>query len=400
MKLLFHLIILIFSCFKLNAWNAPSISSPSNNAEVWVGVRLNWNSVVGSQRYEVQVDTSLQFNSPLLYSATNTYINSSSGNVDTQVDPPSLRFGTQYYWRVRAYVPGDTSSWNNSTFITRDFVNISSPSDGAEVWTGFTLNWDAHDGVNFYDVRVDTSLNFNTDALRTVSNTYINTSDGNNDTQWFINNLYFGSVYYWQIRARNSADSSEWTSPRTFQTRDFVTIASPSNEADVWTGLTLNWNAHDGVSFYDVRVDTSLNFNTDALRTVSNTYINTSDGNNDTQWFIDNLYFGHTYYWQVRARNAVDSSTWSEPLTFQTRDFVNKTSPNNTDTWTGLTINWAPHAGVDFYDMQVDTSSQFNSNELNTYTRSYINSTDGNNDTQVFVEDLLFGIRYYWRVRA
>ena len=140
MKHFLCVIILVLSCLKLNAWNTPSISSPSINAEVWVGVRLNWNSVVGSQRYEVQVDTSLLFNSPLLYSATNTYINSSSGNADTQVDPPSLRFGTLYYWRVKAYIAGDTSAWNNSSLITRDFVNISSPSDGAEVWTGFTLN--------------------------------------------------------------------------------------------------------------------------------------------------------------------------------------------------------------------------------------------------------------------
>ena len=243
-------------------------------------------------------------------------------------------------------------------------------------------------------------MNFNTDAFRTVSNSYINTSDGNNDTQWFINNLYFGSVYYWQVRARNSADSSEWTTPRTFQTRDFVTISSPSNEADVWTGLTLNWNVHVGVSFYDVRVDTSLNFNTDALRTVSNTYINSSDGNNDTQWFINNLYFGQTYYWQVRARNAVDSSAWSEPLTFQTRDFVNKTSPNNTDTWTGLTINWAPHIGVLFYDMQLDTSQSFNSPVAQTVTKNYINSSDSNSDTESFLTDLFFGRTYYWRVRA
>lgn len=400
MKQGFLFLVLFFLNSHAFAWNAPSISSPSANADVWVGVALNWNAVSNSQKYEVQLDTTPGFNSSVLLSATNTYINSSSSNSDTQASFSGIYFGTTYYWRVRAYITGDTSAWTNSSFNTRDYVNVSSPSDGTSSWTGLTLNWAPHSGVSFYDVQVDTSINFNSPAFRTVTNSYINSTDGNNDTQWFINNLFFGETYYWRVRARNSVDSSAWSSPLSFLTRDYVNSSGPADASSVWTGLTLNWAPHTGVSFYDVQVDTSTNFNSPAFRTVTNSYINSTDGNNDTQWFIDDLYFGKTYYWRVRARNSVDSSGWTEPLTFITRDYVNKTSPSNTDTWTGLTINWAPHNGVDFYDMQVDTTPTFTSSELNTYSTSYINSTDGNSDTQYFVQDLLFGIRYYWRVRA
>ena len=271
------------------AWNAPSISSPSNGADVWVGTTLNWNAVSNSQNYQIQVDTSLQFNSPLFFTATNNYINSSSGNSDTEIAPPDLLFGTTYYWRVRAYITGDTSAWTSSTFITRDYVNITSPAEGTIGWTGLTLNWSPHTGVDFYDVRVDTSLQFNSGALRTITKSYINSTEGNSDTEWFIDNLYFGKTYYWSVRARNSADSTAWSDSRTFSTRDFVNSTSPAEGSSVWTGFTLNWAPHTGVDFYDVRVDTSLQFNSPALRTKTNSYINSTEGNSDTEWFIDNL---------------------------------------------------------------------------------------------------------------
>ena len=71
---------------------------------------LDWGAVSASEAYQVQVDTSSAFNSPLLYSATKAYINSNGMNADTQEPITNLRFGTTYRWRVRAYVTGDTLS--------------------------------------------------------------------------------------------------------------------------------------------------------------------------------------------------------------------------------------------------------------------------------------------------
>ncbi|MEX1190051.1 MAG: hypothetical protein WED33_12395 [Bacteroidia bacterium] len=70
-----------------SAWNTPTITSPSAGSDVYVGINLNWNSVSNSSFYQVQWDTSALFNSSLLSGATNAYINSSSGNSDTQVIP-------------------------------------------------------------------------------------------------------------------------------------------------------------------------------------------------------------------------------------------------------------------------------------------------------------------------
>ena len=380
------------------AWNAPTISSPAQGSSQFVGVYLNWNPILNSAGYQRQIDTSAAFNSPLFNTITEAYINSSSGNSDTDDNPSNLRFGQKYFWRVRAFIAGDTSAWTTSDFTTLDLVTQSSPNNG-DNWTGVTINWAPHNGVLFYDLQIDTSSNFNSSVLLNVSKNYINSTNGNSDTEHFASNLFFGKTYYWRVRARNAVDTSNWSTNWTFTTRDFVTQSSP-NAIDTWTGTTINWTPHSGVLFYDMQADTAATFNSTALRNVTNNYINSTDGNSDTQSFLTDLYFGKTYYWRVRARNAVDTSNWSANWTFTTRDFVTQSSPNAIDTWTGTTINWTPHSGVLFYDMQADTAATFNSTALRNVTTNYINSTDGNSDTQAFLSNLYFGKTYFWRVRA
>lgn len=383
------------------AWNAPSLSSPATDADTWVGATLNWNAVNNSQAYQLQVDTIDTFNSPLLFSVNKNYINSSSSNSDTQENPPNLRFGQRYYWRVRAWVPGDTSVWTQSTFVTRDYVTLSAPATGSDIWTGGIFNWAPHAGVLFYDIQADTTAAFNSPALVATTTNYINATDGNSDTQWQFNNLFFGKTYYWRVRARNAVDTSRWDDVRTVITRDYVNQTAPTSGNDTWTGVTLNWAPHTGVIFYDAQADTTSSFNSSALINITTNYVNSSDGNSDTQWPVENLYFGKTYFWRVRARNAVDTSRWDAVWTFNTRDYVNLSSPSSGNTtWTGMTMNWAPHNGIDFYDAQLDTSANFNSPILRQTSNAYVNSSDGNSDTQWYQEDLLFGKTYYWRVRA
>ena len=404
MPLFRHLLVsvfLLFSTFSF-AWNPPSISSPANGSDAWVGVTLNWNSVSGSQFYQVQIDTTPLFNSPVFYSATKAYINSVSSNSDTQENPSALRFGQNYFWRVRAYISGDTSIWTNSTFVTRDYVTQSSPAIGSDVWAGTTLNWAPHTGVQSYQVQADTSASFNSPALRVQTNGYINSTDGNSDTQYFLSDIYFGATYRWRVRAINAVDTTTWSPVWTFLTRDYVTQSSPAIGSDVWAGTTLNWAPHTGVQFYQVQADTSAAFNSPALRVQTNGYINSTDGNSDTQHFLSDIYFGTTYHWRVRAINAVDTTTWSPVWTFVTRDYVTLSSPANAAANTTLnpTLNWTPHTGVGSYTLQVDVSNLFNTGALQTFQKAYINSTDGNGDTQQGISGLAANTVYFWRVRA
>ena len=404
MKIFNRIANLLFFCLlsiNLWAWNNPTISTPTSGSSTWTGVTLDWNAVSSSQYYQLQVDTSALFNSPVFYSVSKSYINSSSANTDTEHYLENLLFGKTYYWRVRAFVTNDTSAWTASSFVTRDYVTQASPTDGSTAWTGLTLDWYAHTGVDYYDLVADTSANFNSPALKSVTNAYTNSNSSNTDTETYLENLYFGKTYYWKVRARNSVDTTAWSSVWTFVTRDYVTQASPTDGSTSWTGLTLDWYAHTGVDYYDVVADTSANFNSPALKSVTNVYSNSNSSNSDTETYLENLYFGKTYYWKVRARNTVDTTAWSSVWTFVTRDYVTQASPTDgSTTWTGLTLDWYSHTGVDYYDVVADTSANFNSPALKSVTNVYSNSNSSNSDTETYLENLYFGKTYYWKVRA
>ena len=379
-------------------------TSPANGADTWTGVTLDWGVHVGVSFYDLQLDTTSGFDSPVLFEVSNAYINNTDGNADTRHFATNLYFGRQYFWRVRARNPVDSCSWSEARSInTRDFVPLTSPADGAETWTGVTLDWGVHVGVAFYDMQLDTTPGFDSPVLFEVSNAYINSTDGNADTRHFATNLYFGRQHFWRVRARNAVDTCSWSPVRAIDTRDFVPMTSPADGAETWVGVTLDWGVHVGVSFYDMEVDTSLAFDSPMLQQVSNAYINSTDGNGDTRHFATNLFFGQPHFWRVRARNAVDTCSWSPVRTIHTRDFVNLTGPANgllNANTNGVTLNWAPHPGVSVYQLQWDTTNIYDSGLLNTVNKNYINSTDGNSDTQHASGALLSDQVYFWRVRA
>jgi hypothetical protein len=400
-KLYSFLIAIIFVTNSAFSINEPALSSPANLSLNFTGLTLNWNAVIGCSFYQLQVDTNANFNSPVVLNTTKAYINSSSLNSDTEHYLENLFFGTNYHWRVRCYISGDTSIWQQRTFSTQNILIHSSPVNNSLNNPIITLNWLPHAGVDFYDVQLDTSLNFNSPALKQATKTYINSTDGNGDTQHSFDDVFFGKNYYWRVRSRNTVDSSAWTSPWQFTTIDAMTLSSPSIGTVSFAGLTLNWLPNPGVDFYELQVDTSTNFNSPAYKTFTKTYINSTDGNSDTQHFLEDIFFGKKYFWKVRSWNLVDTSVWSPVWDFTTLDIVNLSSPATTSlNWVGLTLNWLPHTGVDFYELQADTSVSFNSPAFKTSTKSYINSTDGNADTQHLLDELYFGKNYFWRVRA
>lgn len=376
-----------------------NLDGPTNGSNVWTGTEFDWFSHHGVDFYEIQVDTTVNFNSPAFQNDIEGYINTSSSNSDTEEFISNMLFGATYYWRVRAINAGDTSAWTMQMVQTRDYVNLDGPTNGSNVWTGTEFDWFSHHGVDFYEIQVDTTVNFNSPAFQNDIEGYINTSSSNNDTEEFISNMLFGATYYWRVRAINAVDTSAWTM-QMVQTRDYVTLTSPTNGSNVWTGTEFNWASHHGVDFYEIQVDTSLSFNSPAFQNDIEAYINSSSSNNDTEEFIDNMLFGETYYWRVRAINAVDTSAWTME-SVDTRDYVTLTSPSNGSTvWTGTEFNWASHHGVDFYEIQVDTSLNFNSPVFQNDVEAYINSSSSNNDTEEFISNMLFGATYYWRVRA
>ncbi len=77
----------------------------------------------------------------------------------------------------------------------------------------------------------------------------------------------------------------------------------------------LNWNASSIVNYYRVEVDTDTTFNTSDYQSQQINYLSGSSNNLDTQWGLNNLVHGQTYYWKVTGSlNGVDtasSEVWS-----------------------------------------------------------------------------------------
>ncbi|MFK7784868.1 MAG: T9SS type A sorting domain-containing protein [Crocinitomicaceae bacterium] len=376
-----------------------TLSSPANGADVWTGTEFDWLSHHGIDFYEIQVDTSANFNSPVFQSDLEAYINSVNSNNDSEEFITDMLFGETYYWRVRAINAADTSAWTTRMVQTRDFVTLDGPSSGASVWTGTEFDWLSHHGVDFYEIQVDTTTNFNSPAFQNDVEAYINSVNSNNDSEEFITDMLFGETYFWCVRAINAADTSAWTMD-VVTTRDFVTLNGPASGASVWTGNEFDWLSHDGVDFYEIQVDTSANFNSPAFQNDVEAYINTVNTNNDTEEFVTDMLFGEMYYWRVRSINAADTSAWSTDFV-NTRDFVTLDGPTSgASVWTGNEFDWLSHDGVDFYEIQVDTSANFNSPAFQNDVEAYINTVNSIIDRDGVITDMLFGEMYCWRVRA
>ena len=239
---------------------------------------------------------------------------------------------------------------------------------------------------------------FNSPALVQHTDTYINTSNNNNDTEQFMSNLYFGETYYWRVRARNAVDTSAWSTVRIYLTRDDVSLNSPSNGTGNVSvaGVNLNWNSHWGVDFYEMELDTTFLFNSTQLVQVFENYINTSNNNNDTQENSGGLLANQIYYWRVRAINTVDTSVWTTWV-FSTGPAVQvpnvpvliSPADGTIGTGTNVTLDWSNATNAQSYRYEYDTSPSFSSPTSGTVTASNSPALALNNSTV-----------YYWRVRA
>ena len=383
-----------------SAWNSPTQTSPSNGSSTWLETTLDWNAVNASEAYQLEVDTSAAFDSPLLLSATQAYLNSSDGNIDTKRALSGLRFGTTYRWRVRAYVTGDTSAWSTTrTFVTRDVVNLITPTTGASVWTTVSMDWDASPGVDFYDAQLDTSANFDSALLSEVTKVYLNGSDLNMDTRWDQEGLFFGKTYHWRVRARTTADTSSWGVVRSFNTRNGVVLTAPADLAlnQNVSGITLNWNAHVGVTTYQLQWDTTYQFNSALLQDISKPYANGSDVNLDTEHPSGTLLTNQWYAWRVRALNAVDTSAWTMRR-FSTGSTLPQepaipalTAPANGVTVVAPLINleWAVATSATAYEYRFSTLP-----DLSDATPT------ASAGAQVQVGPMITGTTYFWAVRS
>ncbi len=348
-KVLFGLIFVVIS-LGMTAQTlvyTPALETPVDSAtDQMPDVVLNWHAVTGTTnlQYQMQMDTSANFDSPLLVDVTQTLL--------TGYQTGNLLFNTMYYWRVRA-IDGSTSSWSEVwEFTVFNTVTLYKPSNNASNQvSNVDLRWrnklNSIDvtGVEFFNYQADTSMNFDSPLL--IAGT-VNGDVFIVATEW----LRFGGHYYWRVQAGHSASTGDWTEPFEFDVLDAVILSSPKNNAtDQVLDVLLKWKAVGGILSYCYQIAADENFNNLIF-----------SGETDLlQIKAEFLMFGIDYWWRVRVRHQHDTSTWGEPRKFTSINTVLLSSPssNQINVLTKPTMIWSAQTGITGYQLQIATDIGF-----------------------------------------
>ena len=352
-------------------YNSPTLYYPfNNNTDIPIKINHTWNTMAGITNYRIQRDISPLFNSPEL--------------VDTigALSLPLMKYNTVYYWRMKVMHTTDTSQWSAANkFTTIKAPTLNSPTNTKSYGPGVagTLVWNKFDFTNQFQVQYDTNAKFSSPVM-------VNTFLPADSLKLKINELYFGKIYHWRVRAISLVDSSDWSAVWNFYTTNPVRLNWPNNKQTGITFGSLDWNSINGTTGYHyiMSKDTLLTSPWEGLESKDNAFFH----------YItpDPTEFNTKYFWKVRVFHAKDTSDWSDIWQFTTRkrNGVKLTYPADKDQNIplGILMTWQSVTDATEYDLEYseypDMSNAFKPKAyLPTYQVSLKPSMD-----------------YYWRVKA
>ncbi|MEJ5245691.1 MAG: YCF48-related protein [Bacteroidota bacterium] len=121
------------------------------------------------------------------------------------------------------------------------------------------------------------------------------------------------TLYYWRVKSYDpSGDSSVWSNVRRFTTEPLLlppNLVSPANNsASLPTSLNFVWDSSFNATKYIIQISTDSLFAS----------VFKNDTTDFTNYSINTLSFGTTYYWRVRSINTSQISAWSAVRKFST----------------------------------------------------------------------------------
>lgn len=361
---------------------APTLTAPVNAAiNQNVNVLLDWAPVASAVKYEVNLDTSASFTNPQVVVVT--YSAWQSAN---------LLFGSVYYWRVRAI---DASNLASGWSLVRNFTTVAAPTTAWPTQNSHTaslapvLKWNLLSGVTKYECQFDSAATFDSPWLKQgiVSNT--------NNFHVYGND--YGDNYYYRVRGIHINDTSDWSVPVNFFTRDSVAFAlnSPSNNAiDIHPADTLRIKGIYGTNRYEVNFDTNSSFSSPTIfywdsLAINIRYMSTELYDTTARGAIDTIPFG-TFYYRIRLMTDNDTSKWTETRMLSTINKVTLVSPADSSVGVleSTSFTWSAIRGAQYYILEYDTAATFASAvSVNVTGTSYTPATN-----------LLPLKDYFWRV--
>ncbi len=157
-------------------------------------VTVEWDDITGASEYIYAICDDPTFNSPCIFFSE-----------ENSIIPFGLLFGTTYYWKVQAAHTVDTSAWSEAwSFETMNHVDLVSPEDGGYVDDLFpTMTWEEVTGVSGFELKYDSDENFSDPIVEMV--------EGDKHSHKVLYAMEMDETYYWQIRAYENGDTTEWS---------------------------------------------------------------------------------------------------------------------------------------------------------------------------------------------
>jgi hypothetical protein len=176
------------------------------------------------------------------------------------------------------------------------------------------LTWDFVNGAAVYEVQVSTDSTFE-------NNVFVDSTQP--EPNITIAGLSNNTTYSWRVKAKNSSESSSWTSPWKFTTILGVPVLkAPANGArDQSLSDTLTWSRQNDAVTFHVQVSTDSSF---AGIVFEDSTITVSQG------VPVGLKRGTVYFWRVNAKNAGGVSSWSNSWSFSTADSLKAIAGSDT----------------------------------------------------------------------
>lgn len=371
--------------------SAPLVVAPVNGSiDQLLGVTLAWGPVAGATSYRLQFSTDDAFTTLLVDS---TGIDSSHCSLS------GLLRNTTYFWRVSALNSGGAGLYSDIA----SFTTIPPPPPVPTLVFPFDLSGNAPTSMTFswFKESQATSYRF---QLAPDSSFVAPITDQSNipDTSVTIHTLTYSTVYYWRVSAHNSGGASLFTAARKLTTTAappppppppvvpaIPTLLSPGHgAAQQQIVLSVQWSSVPTATLYRLQVATDSSFSSSLIDRDS--LVATSDS-------ISGLAYNTTYFWRVRAGNAVGFSLYSAANAFSTMPaFVAVPElllpPDDAkDVAISMALHWNKADSASFYRLQVASDTLF---------ASLVVDADSIFSTSKEITGLTHATTYWWRVQA
>ena len=264
-------------------------------------------------------------------------------------------------------------------------VLVSPPNNSLNLPLTPTLVWNSVANATSYTYQVSTTSIFNNIVdSGTISSTQKTIASGK---------LTQAYTYFWRVCAKNSNETSNWSTVWYFATTagpNAPLLISPAHlSTNIPLTPTLTWTTVSGATTYLIQIASNSGFTTivDSITSFTSERIVPSG----------KLSMSSIYYWRVRAYNNITYGPWSEVWSFTTAGLPAVpvlVSPPNGALGVVKTplMNWNDASNATSYTIQISTLSNFVviTDSATVLTSQY----------QVPSGKLFDWVTYFWRVKS